>query len=144
MSLTGVWLNELNSIMVLTEHGDGAVTGKYRSLVGRDPNIRDLAGRTSASEGGKQMLGFAVCFHIDNPGPGYGHYSLCTWSGWERDEEITTHWLLTIGLLNQQDEWSSTLIGEDSFEKVLDSAEEKHLESPKEILAELLAKARSS
>jgi avidin family protein len=142
MSLTGVWLNELNSIMVLNDHPDGTLTGKYRSLVGRDSHIRDLAGRTSAKEGGKQMLGFAVCFEIDNPGPGYGHYSLCTWSGWERDEEITTHWLLTISILNQQDEWSSTLIGEDAFEKILDTPEEKHLESSKEILAGLLAKAR--
>jgi hypothetical protein len=142
MSLTGVWLNELNSIMVLEEMPDGSLKGKYRSLVGRDPHIRDLAGRVSSDEQGKQMLGFAVCFHIDNPGPGYGHFSLCTWSGWARDQKITTHWLLAISLLNQKDEWSSTLIGEDGFEKVLDIPEEKHLLSDKEALKALLASAR--
>ena len=142
MSLTGVWMNELNSIMVLNEHGDGTLSGKYRSIVGRDPHIRDLSGRTSAEEQGKQMLGFAVCFQIDTPGPGYGHFSLCTWSGWERDEIITSHWLLTLSLIKKEDEWSSTLIGEDRFEKVLDVPEEKHLGAPKEALAELLTKAR--
>jgi hypothetical protein len=147
MSLTGVWLNELNSIMVLNDPGDGTLTGKYRSLVGRDPHTRDLAGRTSSVEQGKQLLGFAVCFQIDNPSPGYGHSSLCTWSGWERDEngkpKIKTHWLLTISILDPKQEWGSTLIGEDEFEKVLDAPEEKHLTAPKEALAELLAKARS-
>jgi len=143
MPLTGVWMNELNSIMVLEDHADGSLTGKYRSVVGRDPNIRDLTGRTSAEEQGKQMLGFAVGFQIDSPGPGYGHYSLCTWSGWARGKEITTHWLLAISMLEQKNEWSSTLIGEDTFEKVLDVADEKHLEADTKALSELLARARS-
>jgi len=142
MPLTGVWMNELNSIMVLKENSDGLVTGKYRSMVGRDPHVRELAGRASGEEAGKQMLGFAVCFHIENPGSGCGHSSLCTWSGWARGKEITTHWLRTVSLLNKEDEWSSTHVGEDSFKKVLDSPEEAHLEAPPEALAKLLAKAR--
>jgi Avidin family len=148
MSLTGVWLNELNSIMVLNDPGDGTLIGKYRSLVGRDPHTRDLAGRTSSVEQGKQLLGFAVCFQVDNPSQGYGHYSVCTWSGWERDgngrQKIKTHWLLTISILDPKQEWSSTLIGEDEFEKVSDTPEEKHLTAPREALAELLAKTDSS
>ena len=143
MSLTGVWMNELNSIMVLEDLGDGSLTGKYRSIVGRDPHIRDLAGRTSKSEDGKQMLGFAVCFEIEAPGPGSGHFSLCTWSGWARDgQKITTHWLLTISKLNKADEWSSTLIGEDEFEKVLDVPREKHLSADVADLKKLLMKGR--
>jgi hypothetical protein len=142
MSLTGVWLNELDSIMVVTEHSDGALTGTYRSFVGRDSHKRSLAGRTSAVESGKQMLGFAVCFQIDSPAEGYGHYSLCTWSGWARGKQITTHWLLTISLLNTKDEWSSTLLGEDTFEKVLDTAEDKFLDTDKATLSQLLANAR--
>jgi hypothetical protein len=142
MPLTGVWMNELNSIMVLEEHAHGSLTGKYRSIVGRDPHIRELAGRTSAEEQGKQMLGFVVGFHIDSPGPEYGHYSLCTWSGWARGKEITTHWLLAISFLEKKDEWSSTRIGEDTFEKVLDVPEEKHLTADTESLRGLLAKAR--
>lgn len=62
MSLTGVWLNELNSIMILNEDEHGTLTGKYRSLVGRDPHIRALLGRTSPEEADKQMLGFRCLF----------------------------------------------------------------------------------
>jgi len=142
MPLTGVWLNELNSIMIVTEHADGALTGTYRSLVGRDSHNRPLSGRTSAEEASKQMLGFAVCFQIEKPAEGYGHYSLCTWSGWARSRNITTHWLLTISLLNTKDEWSSTLVGEDTFEKVLDTADDKYLDTDEATLSQLLANAR--
>ena len=144
MSLTGVWMNELKSIMVLREHSDGTLIGKYRSLVGRDPHTRHLTGVASTDEGGKQIVGFVVRFQVDNPGLGYGHYSVCTWSGWIRDNEITTHWLLTLSLLNQVDEWSSTLIGEDSFEKVSDDPNDEHLESDMATLKTLLTNARTS
>jgi hypothetical protein len=144
MSLTGVWMNELKSIMVLNEHSDGTLTGKYRSLVGRDPHTRNLAGMASADENGKQILGFVVCFQIDNPSSGYGHFSVCTWSGWIRNSEIKTHWLLTISLLKEVDEWSSTLVGEDEFEKVSDVPEEEHLQANIAALKNLLAQARTS
>lgn len=67
MALTGIRLNELNSVMVLIEDAHHGFTGKYRSIVGRDPHIRDLAGRTNYFDGNKQMVGFAVCFEIANP-----------------------------------------------------------------------------
>jgi hypothetical protein len=144
MSLTGVWMNELRSIMVVEDPGDGTLRGRYRSIVGRDPHIRELSGRTSKSEEGKQLLGFAVCFQIETPGLGSGHYSLCTWSGWARDDDrIQTHWLLTLSKLSPQDEWSSTLIGEDSFEKVLDTPKEEHLSADVGALRTLLTEARS-
>jgi hypothetical protein len=41
---------------------------------------------TSAVEGGKQMVAFAVCFEIAAPGPGEGHYSVCAWSGWSEKD----------------------------------------------------------
>jgi avidin family protein len=147
MSLTGVWLNELNSIMVLNDPGDGTLIGKYRSLVGRDPNTRGLAGRTGLAEQGKQLLGFAVCFQIANPSQGYGHYSLCTWSGWKADynakPKIKTHWLLTLSILDPTQEWGSTLIGEDEFELVMQAPKEEYLEASKDVLAGLLTKARA-
>ena len=67
MSLTGVWVNKSRSILLLHEHEDGAVAGKFRSIVGRDPSVRILTGRTSPVENGKQMLGFAVQFQIQEP-----------------------------------------------------------------------------
>ena len=146
MSLTGVWMNELKSILLLDEDEDGTLAGKFRSMVGRDPHVRILTGRASPIESGKQMLGFAVQFQIEEPGPGFGHYSVCTWSGWAEDtapnQTIATHWLLTISRLSKEDEWSSTTTGYDTFEKVLDSPEEKYLTAERQELEQLLAKSR--
>jgi hypothetical protein len=142
MALTGVWLNELNSIMTLVDRGDGTLTGKFRSLVGRDPHPQNLSGRVGDEEQSKQLLGFAVCFHIEEPAAGYGHASICTWSGWARGDRITTHWILTRGLLKAEDEWSSTLVGKDSFQRINDVPDEQQLMASREALAELLAKVR--
>ena len=146
MSLTGVWMNELKSILLLDEDEDGTLTGKFRSIVGRDPHVRILTGRVSPIESGKQMLGFAVQFQIEEPGSGYGHYSVCTWCGWAGDkapsQTITTQWLLTISRLSKGDEWSSTTTGCDTFEKVLASPEEKYLSADRQALEQLLAKSR--
>jgi hypothetical protein len=148
MSLTGVWINERRSIILLEEDQHGALAGRFRSVVGRDPHVRILTGRTSPLEGGKQMLGFAVQFQIEAPGPGYGHYSTCTWCGWAKDtgskQSITAHWLLTISRLNKEDEWSSTTIGCDTFEKVSDSPEEKYLSADRQELEQLIAKSPTS
>ncbi len=132
MSLTGVWMNELNSVMVLNEHADKGLTGKYRSMVGRDPNVRDLSGRTSALDGGKQMVAFAVGFEIAAPGLGDGHFSVCAWSGWSEKNGagkyiMDTHWLLSGGLLDKQDEWAATKLGKSTFQKVLETPDEKLL-----------------
>jgi hypothetical protein len=146
MALTGIWLNELNSVMLLIEDGSYGLKGKYRSIVGRDPNIRDLAGRTNYFDGNKQMVGFAVCFEIANPGAGSGHTSICTWSGWYKKgaagkDDIETHWILTTNELNAKDEWASHLIGEDSFRRVLVIPDEKVLADDNQ-LKELLTKSK--
>lgn len=143
MALTGVWLNELNSIMTLVDRGDGTLTGKFRSLVGRDPHPQNLSGRVGDEEQSKQLIGFSVCFHIEEPAAGYGHSSICTWSGWARGNRITAHWILTRGLLKSEDEWSSTLLGKDWFQRINDVPDETQLMASKEALAQLLAKARS-
>lgn len=147
MSLSGVWMNELRSILILDEDEAGALVGKFRSMVGRDPHVRILTGRTSPAENGKQMLGFAVQFQIEEPSPGYGHYSVCTWSGWATDkapnQTLTTHWLLTVSRLSKEDEWSSTTTGCDTFEKVLDHPEEKYLLANRQALEQLLANNRT-
>lgn len=143
MALTGVWLNELSSIMTLVDRGDGTLTGKFRSLVGRDPHPQNLSGRVGDEEHSKQLLGFSVCFRIDEPAAGYGHTSVCTWSGWARGNRITTHWILTRGVLKTEDEWSSMLVGKDSFQRINDVPDEKQLMASKEALAQFLAKVRN-
>ena len=139
MPLTGVWLNEHKSIMVIDENSDGSLTGMFRSLVGRDTGKRPLSGRASSEESAKQLLGFTVCFHINNPTEATGHYSLCSWSGWARDEEITTHWLLTTSFLDPADEWSSTRVGQDHFKKIFQTANREYIDSDEEGLSRLLA-----
>jgi avidin family protein len=142
MPLTGVWVNEHKSIMVIAEDSDGGLTGTYRSLIGRDTRKRPLSGRASSEEVGKQLLGFTVCFQIENPAEGTGHHSLCTWSGWARRKEITTNWLLTTSVLDPKDEWSSTRLGQDTFERVVETANAEYLDSDEEMLNRLLADAR--
>jgi hypothetical protein len=144
MPVTGVWLNEHKSIMVIAEDSGGGLTGTYRSLVGRDTRKRPLSGRTSSEEVGKQLLGLSVCFQIENPASGTGHHSLCSWSGWARGKEITADWLLTTSFLDPRDEWSSTRIGQDHFEKVSESTSAEYLDSDEETLSRLLADARKS
>jgi hypothetical protein len=144
MSLTGVWVNERRSILLLEEHEDGALVGKFRSFVGRDPKVRILIGRTSPVENEKQMLCFAVQFQIDEPGPGYGHYSVCAWSGWATggNQTITANWLLTVSRLSKEDEWSSTTTGCDTFKRVSESPEQKYLSADRQTLEKLLEKSK--
>jgi len=132
MSLTGVWMSELHSVLLLREHDDKSLTGQYRSMVGRDSTVRRLSGRTSPVEGGKQMVAFAVCFEIAAPGPGEGHFSVCAWSGWSEIDGagnymIDTHWLLSVSVLDKEAAWAATKIGKSTFQKVQETPDEKLL-----------------
>ena len=129
MSLTGVWANELNSAMSLVEQPDFGLVGTYHSMVGRDHGFRALAGRTHVQDERKQILGFAVCFEIAEPGPDYGRPSVCAWSGWKETNEaglevLKTHWLLTVNSADSRDEWGATRIGEDTFLRISDKPDE--------------------
>ena len=132
MSLTGVWMNELNSVMVLRENADNSLTGKYRSMVGRDSSVRDISGRTGASDNGQQMAAFTACFEIVAPRPGEGHFSVCAWSGWSEKnaagrDVLTTQWLLSVGMSDQRERWGATKVGGSSFQKVSDTPDEELL-----------------
>jgi hypothetical protein len=50
--------------------------------------------------------------------------------------------LSTGSYLKKEDEWASTRVGEDKFEKVPDAPEEKHLTADVKILDEILQAAR--
>jgi hypothetical protein len=139
MALTGVWVNEHKSVMVISEHSDGGFTGTFRSLVGRDTGKRALSGRSSPDEVGKHLLGFTVCFEITNPQEGTGHHSLCAWAGWVRGEEITAHWLLATSILEQKDEWSTMRTGQDRFMRVFAGANLDYLDFDEKALSGLLA-----
>lgn len=131
--------------MLLRQGAGFSVDGIYHSIVGRDSGFRELAGRTNEVDGAKQMVSWAVCFEISDPGPGSGHYSVCAWSGWgERDdlkaELIKTHWLLTVNPLDKRDDWGATRVGEDTFLKISDDPDEKlfgNLDAIKKLYAEV-------
>lgn len=132
MSLTGVWMNELGSVLLLREHEDQSLTGRYRSMVGRDSRVRPLSGRTGPVEGGKQMVAFAVCFEIATPGPGEGHFSVCAWSGRSEidgvgNHMIDAHWLLSGSVLDEEAAWAATKIGKSTFRRVQETPDEKLL-----------------
>lgn len=132
MSLTGVWTNELRSVMLLREDAEHGLTGIFRSLVGRDPGLRPLGGRISSEDGGRRMVGFAVSFEIATPGDGYGHFSVCAWSGWAENDElgaelIKTHWLLSVSVLDKGRDWAATNVGQDVFLKISSDADERLL-----------------
>jgi hypothetical protein len=150
MSLTGIWSNALKSNMLLKQNLDNSLDGIYHSMVGRDLGFRALAGRTNEPEANKQMVVWAVCFEISDPGPDYGHYSVCGWSGWsERDELgselIKTHWLLTVNPLDKNDDWRSTSVGEDAFLKLTDEPNQelfRNIEAVKDLYEKLRGKLR--
>lgn len=143
MSVTGLWMNKRGSITVLREDESGQITGKYRSVMGRDTNVRALAGRAGRPDAGKQMIGFSVCFNTDEESPQFGCYSVCSWSGWLRNGTLTTRWLLTRSMKQNDDEWSSTIVGQDSFKRLSDAYEEKHLTASRQELEQLLKEART-
>jgi len=147
MSLTGVWTNELRSVMLLREDADHGLTGLFRSLVGRDSDSRTLVGRTSSEDGGKRMVGFAVCFEIASPGEGYGHFSVCSWSGWAEKDElgaelIKTNWLLSVSMMDKTRDWAATNVGQDVFLKVSSEPDERLL-NDLDALKALRARIRS-
>jgi Avidin family len=132
--------------MLLIEAADHGLSGIYHSIVGRDPGYRALAGRASPQDGPKQMAAFTVCFEIADPSPGYGHNSVCGWSGWNEIDDngasvIKTHWLLSVNVLDPKAEWSATYVGEDTFSKIYDAPDDK-LFKDMDALKELHAKAR--
>ena len=138
MPLTGVWINEHKSVIVMSEDPDGTLGGTFRSLIGRDTRKRPVVGRASSEEAGKQLLGFTVCFEIAHPAEGTGHYSLCSWSGWATANEIITNWLLTSSILDPRDQWSSMRLGRDTFTRVSDKANPEYLDFDEQTLSRQL------
>jgi hypothetical protein len=129
VDLSGTYTNELRSVMILRQDDDANLRGSYHSLVGRDPGIRPLRGRTGDPDGSRQMLAFSVCFIVKSKERGTLH-STCAWCGWAKHEPtstlIETHWLLTSSPASDDDEWSSHLIGEDEFLRIGDAPDEAH------------------
>jgi hypothetical protein len=113
VNFTGVWRNELQSVMTLTVDAQGNVAGKYKTGVGSPGPTEefDLTGFASGD-----LLSFTVNF---------GRYgSLTSWAGQHTvengSEVIKTLWLLARNVKDPDepnDLWGAILTGYDNFQR---------------------------
>ena len=118
-TLSGTWVNELNSTMVLTQEEGGLLSGTYRTIVGNAEYWYVLVGATNLNATSNQAaVGFTVVWN--NEAYGDSH-SVITWSGQyqnvDSEEYIRTTWLLT-SETPVASNWASTQIGMDTFTRV--------------------------
>lgn len=125
MGLEGTWYNELGSTLVIKQVADGTLVGTYETAVsdGCAKGEFALTGRTDVASDG-DTVGFAVTWLNDQSNCN----STTTWAGqyWSigGQESITTVWLLVMRT-SPEDQWASTLVGEDIFTREPLSAERK-------------------
>lgn len=116
MTLEGTWHNELGSTMVLKVVGK-SISGNYVTGVGDAEGSYDLVGSTDPSPSNEgQAVGWVVVWSNDKK----NSHAVTTWSGEyqvnDGQEVITTTWLLT-SETNPDDDWASTLVGQDVFSR---------------------------
>ncbi len=114
VDFNGRWKNQHDSTMTLTQTGDGKLTGKYRTQVGKpgDEEEFDLMGYASGD-----LISFTVNF---------GKYgSLTAWAGQHTLKNgkaiISTMWHLAVNVEDEQEKvklWGATWTGADFFEKL--------------------------
>ena len=128
--VTGLWENELGSLMFLYAGTDGKISGFYKTGEGIDPSENQffpLAGTHSFTQGGT-TLGFTVSWNTDD------YLSTTAWSGqylvspsYSRPEQtqdlaighqdyIYTTWTL-VTATPWNSTWESTTIGQDEFHR---------------------------
>lgn len=122
MPLSGIWYNELNSVMELRlnqiSNNGSVITGTYQSKVGDAGGIYSLVGISDEGTGDPTPnIGFSVSW----VNPTYGNSnSVTSWSGQLQviggEEVITTFWLLTRET-DPVNNWKSTIIGQDVFRR---------------------------
>ena len=118
MDLSGCWYNQLSSSVILDADGKGGLTGTIVcasgtfaghefSLVGRyDPTPRSPA--------------TALAFVVDWANHDVNGHSVTAWSGQydEQADTIIAAWILTTETgVGPTDEWHSSLIGQDTFQR---------------------------
>jgi len=113
MDISGIWYNELGSMMELSVSGN-MIKGKYQTKVGSAPGIYPLTGYLNAPNPDGIAVGWTVLWNnqLGNK------QSLTSWAGQYQlvsgVEEIYTFWLLVRELAHAED-WSATNIGQDTF-----------------------------
>jgi len=119
MDLSGIWYNELNSILIISVRSDGTLSGSYTSGVGSSaPSL--LLGLYSVSPRNSTNVGWIVNWKRLP--------SLTAWSGQAWDDPVSGQilvamWHLTSGTSESQQS-QSTLSGKDVFTRYEKSDEE--------------------
>ncbi|XP_077989523.1 streptavidin-like [Glandiceps talaboti] len=112
--LTGTWINELGSRMVLRHSLCGQIRGTYTTKVGEPGDQEDVHGFSNCKN---NTFGISVSW---NEGE-----SLTSWTGqwFDGGNKLRAMWILTAE--NSPGEyWGSNLIGEDIFLKTADKENE--------------------
>ncbi|MEM8530773.1 MAG: avidin/streptavidin family protein [Chloroflexota bacterium] len=130
-SLSGKWYNELGSMIEIEVVGD-TITGTFTPNTDELVGVYPLTGRTDSDPSpDSQAFGFVVAWHR---GPEDNLHSVTAWSGQyqtiDGKEALTTQWLLTREHIPEHN-WSSTVVGHDTFTRTPPSEEmiEEHLHS---------------
>jgi Avidin family len=112
-NLNGTWYNELGSLMTIETNGN-VISGTYQTAVGDAKGIYYLVGLTDTDNAASQAVGWVVVWQNQYGDSG----SVTSWSGQYQVVNgvptIVTTWLLTMET-NPQDDWQSTLVGQDVF-----------------------------
>ena len=125
MGLEGMWYSQLGSILDITQISDGTLVGTYETAVsdGCAQGEFALTGRTDVESGG-DTVGFAVTWLNDQSSCN----ATTSWAGQYQNvdgqESLTALWLLAMES-PADEQWASTLVGEDVFTRQTVSADRK-------------------
>jgi hypothetical protein len=121
-NLNGTWYNELGSVMTIQTNGN-TISGTYQTAVGDATGIYNLIGQTDTDNDASQAVGWVVIWQNQYSSSD----SLSAWSGQFQVingiPTIVTTWLLTKET-NPNDDWRSTLVGQDTFTTIQKSQEQ--------------------
>jgi Avidin family len=123
MGLEGTWYSELGSMLDIAQISDGTLVGTYETAVsnGCAQGKFALIGRTDVESGG-DTVGFAVTWKNDQSSCN----STTSWAGQyqivDGQEYLTAFWLLARES-DAEEQWASTLVGEDVFTRQTVNAE---------------------
>lgn len=133
MGLEGTWYNELGSTLVVEQVSDGTIVGSYQTAVSSSGCARGaypLLGKTDVDSGG-QTVGFSVTW-LNAESPSCN--STTSWVGQyqmvDGVEQLPSIWILVMKT-DPEDEWASTLVGEDLFTREPPAAEHLAAGSPR-------------
>jgi len=118
-NITGVWRNSLGSRAILSQHSHGRIKGSYVTAVEIRSDSSDVTGVLKQLSG--SIHGTLVTFHVN------WIESMTTWIGQCHVvggiERLTTQWILKESVDECNDNWMSYRIGQDTFERLIESDE---------------------